>query len=137
MFVYSRPETDLMRRQAKLTTSSPISLVQHIAAPIPILTIPHVGSLLPSLRVYINDLEKSTVMSQALSSEPTMPSPLLSYATTTAPHIPLSEHDTNILSDLFPSFRDLSQALMTPEGRQLVREYFDEDTARGIIKLWS
>jgi hypothetical protein len=61
---------------------------------------------------------------------------LLSHATTTAPHRRLSEHDTNVLSDLFPSFRELSQAMTTREGRDVVREYFDEKTAKGIIEFW-
>lgn len=114
-----------------------IRLLQHIAIPIPILAVPHVNALFSSLQGYIKDLEKSTEVAQTLSPLSTMPTSLLSHAVATAPHLPLSEHDTNVLSDLFPSFRALSQALMTPEGRDTVREYFDEETARGIIEFWS
>lgn len=112
------------------------SLLQHIAIPIPILTVPHVDALLLALRAHIKDLEKSTELSQTISPLSAMPTSLLSHATATAPHLPLSEHDTNVLSDLFPSFRTLSQAVTTPEGRDIVREYFDEETARNIIEFW-
>lgn len=74
---------------------------------------------------------------------PPLPSPcvanslsLLSHTTASAPVLPLTEHDTNILNDLFPSMRALSQAIRSQEGQAVITDYLGEDVTRGLVAFW-
>lgn len=48
----------------------------------------------------------------------------------------LSEHDMNILSDLFPSMRVLSQAVRSQEGQAVIADYLEEEVTRGLVAFW-
>ena len=61
---------------------------------------------------------------------------LLSYTTAPAPVLALSEHDTNILSDLFPSMRALNQAVCSQEGQVVIADYLGEEVTRGLVAFW-
>lgn len=61
---------------------------------------------------------------------------LLSHTTASALSLTLSDHDTNILSDLFPSLRGLSQAVRDPEGQAVIRNYLGDEVALGIAGFW-
>ncbi|KAL5001685.1 hypothetical protein BDV10DRAFT_159554 [Aspergillus recurvatus] len=41
-----------------------------------------------------------------------------------------------MLSDLFPSFRGLSQATRAQPGQEILENYFGDSTAKNIIKFW-
>ncbi|KAL4861335.1 hypothetical protein BDV12DRAFT_180427 [Aspergillus spectabilis] len=60
---------------------------------------------------------------------------LLAHATSEYPST-LCERNTNILSDLFPSLKRLSEATRTREGQELLIDYLGEDTAQRIVKFW-
>ncbi|KAH8692110.1 hypothetical protein BGW36DRAFT_41965 [Talaromyces proteolyticus] len=46
-------------------------------------------------------------------------------------------HNLNVLSDLFPTLRELSRATRTLEGRQLIIEYLGEEVEESIQAFWS
>ena len=52
---------------------------------------------------------------------------------------PLTEHATNVLSDLFHNFRDLAIAATTYDGQQEMRRWLGKptpDQAEGVIAFW-
>lgn len=61
---------------------------------------------------------------------------LLAHMTTSAPYHLLSAEESNILTDLFPSWRELSRAVRSDEGRELLREYLELETVRRIVEFW-
>lgn len=78
-----------------------------------------------------------------LADLPPLPSPsvadslsLLSCTTASAPALTLSQHDTNILSDLFPSMRALNQAVCSQEGQVVIADYLGEEVTRGLVAFW-
>lgn len=42
----------------------------------------------------------------------------------------------NVLSDLFPSLRALSQAIRTHEGQAVVKEYLGDEVALDVVGFW-
>ncbi|KAB8070143.1 hypothetical protein BDV29DRAFT_181440 [Aspergillus leporis] len=61
---------------------------------------------------------------------------LLTHVTSTSPSV-LSGQERNILSDLFPSLRCLSQAVRTLEGWEVLIEYLGKDRAQEITEFWN
>jgi hypothetical protein len=61
---------------------------------------------------------------------------LLRQVATGSPFQRPSQHDINVLSDLFSSFQDLSRATRTQEGRQLLIDYLGVDVANTVIKFF-
>ncbi|KAK9589264.1 hypothetical protein V6Z93_006640 [Aspergillus fumigatus] len=49
---------------------------------------------------------------------------------------PLLEQDANVLSDLFPSMKSLSQAIRTQEGSFALDEYLGSQLAMDITQFW-
>ncbi|KAL2009513.1 hypothetical protein VTN00DRAFT_5320 [Thermoascus crustaceus] len=113
----------LVDAQALLLDTLPIS--------IPIIPIQDSAAFLPSMQEYINGLANTPQPNPS----PSLPTSLLAH-TTSAPYHLLSETDTNILSDLFPSLPALSRAVRTRKGRALVMDHFDAETARRILEFW-
>jgi hypothetical protein len=72
-----------------------------------------------------------------LGPSPMSPISLLPYLTRDAPYHLLSEHNINVLSDLFPTLSALSKACRTDAGRALLRNYVGEETARRIVDFWN
>src|SRR5262245_61322999 len=99
---------------------------------IPVIPILGPANLLPSLEAYIKDLNISPQLHPSLP----MPTLLLSHAAVAAPYCCLTEHNTNVLSDLFPSLCALSIAVKTNNGKDILAEYFDNETVRRIIGFW-
>ena len=62
---------------------------------------------------------------------------LLSHTTTFISSYSSSEHNTNILSDLFPSLRALSRAVRSHEGQVIVKEYLGDEVALGVVGFWN
>ncbi len=75
----------------------------------------------------------------AAASTPLVPavSPLtlLSHATSAAPARPLSVHETNVLSDLCASLRDVVDVASSERGKELLQQYLCEE-ARGLSEFW-
>lgn len=108
------------------------SLLNSLSVSIPIIPVPDSAAFLPSIQEYINGLADAP----QLNPTPSLPTSLLAHVTTSAPYHPLSETDTNILSDLFPSLPALSRAVRTREGQALMMDHFDSETARRILGFW-
>jgi hypothetical protein len=60
--------------------------------------------------------------------------PLVSTCTVSAPGKILSERDVSTLRGLFSSLKEL--ALATPQGKALLRDILDEETASDILDFW-
>jgi hypothetical protein len=86
-------------------------------------------SLSPDITQWLNTIEESL-------HSPSQTFFLLRHMTAFAPHELISEHDANIISDLFPSFQALSTAVRTVEGRQLLEDYLGLTTARNVVDFW-
>lgn len=61
---------------------------------------------------------------------------LIAQATATAPAQSLSEHTSNILSDICPSIKALEEKTRTEHGRARLHEYLDEHAVQDIIDFW-
>ncbi|KAL3478943.1 hypothetical protein BJX99DRAFT_223260 [Aspergillus californicus] len=110
---------------------SSIRLFESLANPLPVIPVADAPSFFSSIQEYMANLDDIPVDSPTLGDSIV----LLSCATTGYPGA-LCEQTTNILSDLFPSFRTLSQATHTSEGRGLLGDYLGEQTAENIIRFW-
>ena len=54
-----------------------------------------------------------------------------------APSSPsLPEEDANVLSDLWPSLKSLSQAIRTQQGRLMLEEYLGSQLGTDIAQFW-
>ena len=62
---------------------------------------------------------------------------LISQATASAPEKPLSEHDTNVISDVFSSLKELEEATRTRRGQAKLYDFLDRITAEDIVDFWS
>lgn len=112
------------------------SLFESLSIPaVPIIPVSEPSTLFASIREYLEVLARAP---SQLSSFPTSSSALslLGHVTANSPSQSLSQHDINVLSDLFPSLSALSSAVRTPEGRQLLTDYLGEGTASNIVEFW-
>lgn len=97
------------------------------------------SSVLPSIMHYFDSLKPDIIQRVIAAEESFLPNQvfsLLRHMTVSAPHELISEHDANIISDLFPSFQALSAAVRTVEGRQLLEDYLGATSARIVIDFW-
>lgn len=62
---------------------------------------------------------------------------LIAQATASAPAKPLSEHDTNVISDIFPSMKEFEEATKTQRGQAKLSNFLDKATAEDIVDFWS
>ncbi|RWQ99975.1 hypothetical protein C8Q69DRAFT_43450 [Paecilomyces variotii] len=109
-------------------------LVSELPSPhsIPIVPIADSSTFLSSMQEYISALTNPPRLS--VPREPV--TSLLAHMTTSAPYHLLSAEESNILTDLFPSWRELSRAVRSDEGRELLREYLELETVRRIVEFW-
>ncbi|RDW81638.1 uncharacterized protein DSM5745_05195 [Aspergillus mulundensis] len=98
---------------------------------LPVISIPDAPSFLPAIQDFMANLEDIPVPNPSLTDSVA----LLSHATSDYPGT-LSEETRNILSDLFPSFRKMSQATRSQEGQKIIEHYFDSTAAENIINFW-
>ena len=49
---------------------------------------------------------------------------------------PLSEHTRNVLSDIYPSIRELAQACVTCCGQEHLRKWLSEPTFKDVVDFW-
>lgn len=62
---------------------------------------------------------------------------LIAQATASGPGKPLSEHDVNVVSDIFPSLKDFEKATRTQQGKAKLYDFLDRATAEDIIDFWA
>ncbi|KAL4916627.1 hypothetical protein BDW62DRAFT_185590 [Aspergillus aurantiobrunneus] len=105
-------------------------MFESLTNPLPVISIPDAPSFFPSIHDYISNLHRIPIASPSLSDSVA----LLAHAT--SDHSTLCEQNSNILSDLFPSFTALSEATRTREGRGLLEDYLGEGTAQSVIGFW-
>ncbi|KAH8429802.1 uncharacterized protein LDX57_007474 [Aspergillus melleus] len=108
-----------------------ILTTETLSTSVPILPIPDSSSFLASIREYMGNLVDIPVQDSSVADSIN----LLAHAHSDDA-VNLSEHDINILSDLFPSLKAVGQAVRTPEGQEILYDYLGERKARGITKFW-
>ncbi|QVM10124.1 hypothetical protein D8B26_004787 [Coccidioides posadasii str. Silveira] len=107
-------------------------MLEHLPISLPVIPIQHPELLVPALQSHLK--ETSREIQQTFSCAP---ADLVPYCTATDPYRPLDQHTVNILSDLFPTVRDLCLGVRTDTGRRLLREYFDPQAVQGILSFWA
>jgi len=103
-----------------------------LPTPPPLLPIASPEQLLPLLQMYIaaQPAAASTPLVPAVS-----PLTLLPHATSAAPARPLPVHETNVLSDLCSSLRDVVDVASSERGKELLQQYLGGE-ARGLSEFW-
>ncbi|KAL8668954.1 MAG: hypothetical protein Q9168_006436 [Polycauliona sp. 1 TL-2023] len=76
---------------------------------------------------------------QVWQASPIAPSsrPLLRQVTATAPMCPLSEHSTNVLSDLCHSVGEVAAMTASEQGMQVLEDFLGEEEAKNIESFWA
>ena len=97
---------------------------------IPILSVEDPAGFLPSLKLYI----------ASLNDYVQRPSPLLGSRTALLPYItsathPLSEHNTNVLSDICRSIADVATLAGSIEGQATLHDWLGDD-GLGVAEFW-
>lgn len=105
-------------------------MFESLTSPLPVIPISDAPSFLPAIHKYMANLEDIPLGSPSLTDSVA----LLAQATSDCST--LGEQASNILSDLFPSFRKLSEATHAREGRNLIEDYLGKDTAKRVITFW-
>ncbi|KAL4902666.1 hypothetical protein BDW74DRAFT_158293 [Aspergillus multicolor] len=108
-----------------------VLMFESLTNPTPVISIPDAPSFLQSIHDYMANLKDIPVPNPTLADSVS----LLSHATSGYPST-LSEETRNILSDLFPSFRQMSQATRSQQGQEVIEQYFDSTAAEKIISFW-
>ncbi|CAO1598149.1 hypothetical protein XANCAGTX0491_001921 [Xanthoria calcicola] len=98
----------------------------------PILPIASPAQFLPLLNTFV-------APSVPTHREPTTPSSrsLLRQITATAPACPLSEHSTNVLSDICHSIGEVATMTASEQGRQVLEDFLGEQDAKDIESFWA
>lgn len=102
-----------------------------LPAPIPIIPIPDSSCFFSCLEEYTASLAEIPLQKPSLTDSMT----LLSHVTSAHSSV-LSDQERNILSDLFPSLRSLSQAARALEGWEVLVDYLGEMRTREIAEFW-
>lgn len=92
-----------------------------------------VQTLIPTIKKYSEELQRPK--GKPVQTQPS-PSHLISHAMSTAPSQPLSEHDANMVTCLFPSLRSLEQGTRSAHGRKILAEHLNEIKAQHMIEFW-
>lgn len=107
-------------------------MMENLSVSIPVLPIPDSSSFFESVHEYLSNL--ADIPAQDPSTADSIN--LLSHTSSGDAGF-LLEHDRNVLSDLFPSLKVMSQALQTQDGRDVLCDYLGEEKARGIVNFWA
>jgi hypothetical protein len=114
------------------TTYYPSSLFEGDAS-CPALPISDISSLFTTIKEYLNGLR----IAPEISHRPPIVTNLIAQATASAPAKPLSEHNANVVSDIFSSFQEFEEATRTKQGQAKLRDYLDSTTAEEIVDFWA
>lgn len=107
-------------------------MMETLSVSIPVLPIPDSSSFLGSVHEYLSNL--ADIPAQGSSTADSIN--LLSHTSSGGASF-LPEQDRNVLSDLFPSLKVMSQDLQTQDGRDMLRDYLGEEKAKGIVNFWA
>lgn len=99
----------------------------------PFLPVPEVSSLLTTLNGYLKALQPA---STPVPMQP-MLTDLIAQTTASAPAKPLSEHDANVVTDIFPSLQEFENATRTQQGQAMLLDYLARTTVEDIIDFWA
>ncbi|PTU23965.1 hypothetical protein P175DRAFT_0527419 [Aspergillus ochraceoroseus IBT 24754] len=107
-----------------------VLILENLSSSMPVIPIPNASSLVSCIQKYMANLEDIP------ATLPSLGDSIALLAHVTSHSHPLSGQNVNILSDLYPSFRALSRAVRTEEGRKTLVDYLGEEEATKIIKFW-
>jgi hypothetical protein len=110
-----------------LSTSIAESLPDHL----PTIPIPDSSCFMTCVQEYIGSLANLPPFSRPLTDTVSL---LHHMRAPSSPLLP--EQDANVLSDLFPSLRSLSQAIRTQEGRFALDDYLGSQMGTDIARFW-
>ncbi len=99
----------------------------------PVLPVPDISSLFTMLKDYLNGFQPAI---RPMYRAPVVTT-LIAQAVASAPAKPLSEHDANVVSDIFSSLREFEEATRTRQGQAKLREFLDKTTAEDVIDFWA
>ncbi|KAL8749868.1 MAG: hypothetical protein Q9199_007428 [Rusavskia elegans] len=98
----------------------------------PILPIASPAQLLPLLKTFVASSPPTHRGPAAPSSRS-----LLRQITATAPARPLSEHSTNVLSDICHSIGEVATMTASGQGMQVLEDFLGEQDAKNIESFWA
>ncbi|KAI4245922.1 MAG: hypothetical protein LQ352_006480 [Teloschistes flavicans] len=106
--------------------------VHQLSVSLDLLPVVSSSQLFPLLNTYIGS---STPMHQAVA----IPSSrtLLQQVTATAPMRPLTEHSTNVLSDICHSIGEVANMSSNGRGRQILEDFLGDEDAKNIESFWA
>ena len=99
----------------------------------PVLPVPDISSLFTILEEYLNGLQPAT---RPVYRAPVVTT-LIAQAAASAPAKPLSEHDANVVSDIFSSLQEFEEATRTQQGQAKLSKFLDKTTAEDVIDFWA
>jgi len=114
------------------TTYYPTSLFEGDIS-CPVLPISDFSSLFTTIQEYLNGLQTAP----QVPHWPPIVTNLIAQATASAPAKPLSEHNANVVSDIFSTFQEFEEATRTKQGQAKLRDYLDSTTAEEIVDFWA
>ncbi|KAL8730755.1 MAG: hypothetical protein Q9166_003825 [cf. Caloplaca sp. 2 TL-2023] len=108
------------------------TLLQELATSPPILPIASTAQFLPLLNDYL-------VSSVPAHHMPVIPSSrtLLRQITATGPTRPLSEHSTNVLSDICHSISEVAAITGSEQGMKVLEDFLGDEDAKNIESFWA
>ena len=98
---------------------------------VPIIQIPEPRQLLQSIDSFMSAFNHQSPIPRISARKILLP-----HCTSTAPTRPLSEHDTNVLSDITHSISDVATLARDPRGKTKLQEWLGEDIVREIEDFW-
>ncbi|MCJ1283652.1 hypothetical protein MMC26_002983 [Xylographa opegraphella] len=128
----AHPSFETMDGHRAFLTLQLMILGQPNLSSIPILPITSSISLLSELNTYTESLHRYSYLTFPQYSARTN---LLPHTTLSAPSHPMSEHDTNVLSDICHSLPDVSKLAASEQGYLSLKEWLEE-AAEGVVGFW-
>ncbi|KAL8798364.1 MAG: hypothetical protein Q9182_006728 [Xanthomendoza sp. 2 TL-2023] len=107
------------------------TLLHGLAISPPMLPIASASQLIPSLNTYV----ASSVIKHPMMALPSSRT-LLQQITATGPTCPLSEHSTNVLSDICHSIKEVAAMTESDQGMKVLEDFLGED-AKKIESFWA
>ncbi|RMD40317.1 hypothetical protein DV735_g4809, partial [Chaetothyriales sp. CBS 134920] len=101
---------------------------------VPVVAAYSADEVVPLLESIVDQIQQPLL---SLAKSPaTCTAALVSYATSTAPVKLLSQHDSRVLTDLFPTIAQLAEATRTVQGQAAIRNSLPAHTADQVIEFW-
>jgi hypothetical protein len=100
----------------------------------PALPISDISSLFTTIHEYLNGLQMAP---KALHPPPVSVTNLIAQTTASVPAKALSEHNANVVSDIFSSLQEFEEATRTTQGRAKLCDYLGSTTAEEVVDFWA